>query len=89
MPYGGAQALADPAGKEIAGYRIGRGGVLAKALAKSPDDRYESCLAFVTALRTATPAETPAVTSADTAGERRPVTRPPPWAEPVLRDRKT
>lgn len=61
--------------------------VLAKALAKSPDDRYDSCLAFVTALRTATPAVTSAATQADTPGERRPVTRPPPWAAPVLRDR--
>ncbi|MFJ9562432.1 serine/threonine-protein kinase [Streptomyces fuscichromogenes] len=47
--------------------------VLAKALAKAPDDRYPTCLAFVAALRAATP------------GNRRPVAGPPPWAGPVLR----
>lgn len=47
--------------------------VLAKALAKTPDDRWDSCLAFTTALR-------------HTAA-RPPATRPPPlpWAEPVFR----
>ncbi|CAL9357567.1 serine/threonine-protein kinase [Streptomyces sp. NPDC057838] len=64
--------------------------VLAKALAKSPDDRYPSCLAFVAALR--------AATTGGGAGTVRPSTRaqawapagpeparqPPRWAEPVF-----
>ncbi|MGI5423383.1 serine/threonine-protein kinase [Streptomyces sp. CA-179760] len=65
--------------------------VLAKALAKSPDDRYPSCLAFVAALRAATTGATPAVGHTPTRagrepGEERP--KPPPrWAEPVFRQR--
>jgi serine/threonine-protein kinase len=58
--------------------------VFAKALAKSPDDRYGSCLAFVAALRAAT---------AGTAGAGHPPTQvvrpqvpgPPDWARPVFR----
>ncbi|MEU2912668.1 serine/threonine-protein kinase [Streptomyces massasporeus] len=65
--------------------------VFAQALAKSPDDRYPSCLAFVAALRAATTgggAEGPRTpTRVDRqlpgAGEERP--KPPPrWAEPVF-----
>ncbi|MFF7313640.1 protein kinase [Streptomyces sp. NPDC008137] len=65
--------------------------VLAKALAKSPDDRYPSCLAFVAALRAATTGGTPAAGHTPTRagrkpGEERP--KPPPrWAEPVFRQR--
>ncbi|MER5836897.1 protein kinase, partial [Streptomyces sp. NPDC002130] len=65
--------------------------VFAQALAKSPDDRYPSCLAFVTALRAATTGgETDAPrtpTRVDRqlpgAGEERPK-QPPRWAEPVF-----
>ncbi|MFC9681273.1 serine/threonine-protein kinase [Streptomyces sp. NPDC056948] len=62
--------------------------VLAKALAKSPDDRYPSCLAFVAALRAATTGGGPATGHTPTRtgrvpGEERP--KPPPrWAEPVF-----
>ncbi|MFF7475223.1 protein kinase [Streptomyces sp. NPDC008092] len=50
--------------------------VFAKALAKAPDDRYPTCLAFVAALRTATSRD-----------ERPPTRPPPPWAGPVFRGR--
>ncbi|MEU1319732.1 serine/threonine-protein kinase [Streptomyces tibetensis] len=65
--------------------------VLAQALAKSPDDRYPSCLAFVAALRAATTggeADAPRTpTRVDRqlpgTGEERPK-QPPRWAEPVF-----
>lgn len=47
--------------------------VLAKALAKTPDDRWDTCLAFTTALRHT--AARPPTTCPP----------PPPWAEPVFR----
>jgi serine/threonine-protein kinase len=62
--------------------------VLAKALAKTPDDRYPSCLAFVAALRAATTGGGPSAGHTPTRmgrqpGEERP--KPPPrWAEPVF-----
>ncbi|MEV3973168.1 serine/threonine-protein kinase [Streptomyces sp. NPDC050698] len=65
--------------------------VFAQALAKSPDDRYPSCLAFVAALRAATAGGATGATRPPTrvdrplpgAGEERP--QPPPrWAEPVF-----
>ncbi|MFF8395172.1 serine/threonine-protein kinase [Streptomyces sp. NPDC016172] len=65
--------------------------VFARALAKSPDDRYPSCLAFVAALRAATTGGRTGATRTPTrvdrqlpdAGEDRP--KPPPrWAEPVF-----
>jgi serine/threonine protein kinase len=71
--------------------------VFAQALAKSPDDRHDSCLAFVTALRAATtggpqtghpPTE---VDLAVAAGAKNTQPRPdgakppPGWAEPVFR----
>ncbi|MFJ7297245.1 serine/threonine-protein kinase [Streptomyces collinus] len=69
--------------------------VFAQALAKSPDDRYPSCLAFVAALRAATTAggkggATRQPTRVDRqlpgVGEERP--KPPPrWAEPVFVER--
>ncbi|MGW0613180.1 serine/threonine-protein kinase [Streptomyces sp. NPDC002788] len=68
--------------------------VFAKALAKSPDDRYPSCLAFMTALRAATTGGGAGAVRAPTradrhlpgAGEERP--KPPPrWAEPVFVER--
>ncbi|GGS57232.1 serine/threonine-protein kinase [Streptomyces violaceus] len=65
--------------------------VLAKALAKSPDDRYPSCLAFVAALRAATAGGVPVVGHTPTRagrepGEERP--KPPPrWAGPVFTQR--
>jgi serine/threonine protein kinase len=71
--------------------------VLAKALAKSPDDRHASCLAFVDALRAATtggpeaghtPTEVdlPVVERAKEAGPPADAPKPPPrWAEPVFR----
>ncbi|MFD9792825.1 serine/threonine-protein kinase [Streptomyces sp. NPDC059070] len=68
-------------------------GVLAKALAKSPDDRYDSCLAFVSALRAAargaesgghppTRVDLRAVAAPPPPG---PPPDPPAWALPVLR----
>ncbi len=65
--------------------------VFAKALAKSPDDRYPSCLDFVAALRAATtgsvagtaPTPPPGDRQRQGMGEERP--KPPPrWAEPVF-----
>ncbi|WAU81662.1 serine/threonine-protein kinase [Streptomyces sp. Qhu-G9] len=67
-------------------------GVLAKALAKSPDDRYESCLAFVAALRAAATG-TEVVGHAPTQVDHRaagtpqrpgPPPEPPEWALPVF-----
>lgn len=65
-------------------------GVLATALSKSPDDRYDSCLSFVAALRLAgtTGAALPghpstrAVTVAP--GPPEPPPEPPAWAEPIF-----
>ncbi|ALV37694.1 serine/threonine-protein kinase [Streptomyces sp. CdTB01] len=65
--------------------------VFDRALAKSPDDRHDSCLAFVAALRTAVVGRedtghppTVVAGAAGAAGEERP--EPPPrWAEPVFR----
>jgi serine/threonine-protein kinase len=64
--------------------------VFARALAKAPDDRHDSCLAFVADLRTALTGaavtERPA-TQVDlriAAAADRPA-RPPRWAEPVFR----
>lgn len=60
--------------------------VFAKALAKSPDDRYDSCLAFVTALRAAASghrATEADVRAAPSAGPP----APPRWARPVFRER--
>ncbi|GAA0664777.1 hypothetical protein GCM10010193_15190 [Kitasatospora atroaurantiaca] len=62
--------------------------VLAKALAKSPEERYDSCLAFVAALRAA--GESPAVEApVPTPTEvipvlPEPVPAPPTWAWPVF-----
>ncbi|KOV64195.1 serine/threonine-protein kinase [Streptomyces sp. MMG1121] len=57
--------------------------VFARALAKSPDDRYDTCLAFVAALRAtmATPTATPAAGPSATG-----TPRPPHWAGPVFPD---
>ncbi|MGW3136376.1 serine/threonine-protein kinase [Streptomyces sp. NPDC001139] len=65
--------------------------VFDRALAKSPDDRHDSCLAFVAALRTAVAGRedtghppTVVAGAAGAVGEERP--EPPPrWAEPVFR----
>ncbi|MFJ5309294.1 serine/threonine-protein kinase [Streptomyces sp. NPDC088350] len=62
--------------------------VFAKALAKSPDDRYESCLAFVTELRGGVFGH--AVTEVDLRMGGVAVglpPAPPRWAEPVFRRR--
>lgn len=68
-------------------------GVLAKALAKSPEDRYDSCLRFVAALRAAsagvgpdTHPPTRVVGSAApwTSGAVEPPPPPPRWALPVF-----
>jgi serine/threonine-protein kinase len=65
--------------------------VLAKALAKSPDDRYDSCLAFVSALRIAARGPVTiggAVSRADAEaapGHPGPPPKPPEWAGPVFR----
>ncbi|OIJ89940.1 serine/threonine protein kinase [Streptomyces sp. MUSC 14] len=71
--------------------------VLARALAKSPDERYDTCLDFVAALRaaaatTVTAARPPADGPRAPATEPRPAPdrtvtdapRPPHWAEPVF-----
>ncbi|MET9761006.1 serine/threonine-protein kinase [Streptomyces sp. NPDC006372] len=66
--------------------------VFAKALAKSPDDRYPSCLAFVAALRAATKGGEPDPGRGATRVNRQPPEsrpKPPPrWAEPVFVERK-
>lgn len=65
--------------------------VFAMALAKSPDDRYPSCLDFVAALRAATTGGLPDAGRGPgrvsrQPGEERP--KPPPrWAEPVFLER--
>ncbi|MFF0200451.1 serine/threonine-protein kinase [Streptomyces sp. NPDC005017] len=62
--------------------------VLAKALAKSPDDRHDSCLAFVADLRAATAAartDHPPTQVVGLAAMTRPPKRPPAWAAPVFR----
>ncbi|GGY34005.1 serine/threonine-protein kinase [Streptomyces djakartensis] len=65
--------------------------VFAKALAKSPDDRYPSCLDFVAALRAATTGGVPDTGRAPTRVSRQPgkePPKPPPrWAEPVFAER--
>ncbi|MDG5805655.1 serine/threonine-protein kinase [Streptomyces ossamyceticus] len=65
--------------------------VLARALAKSPDDRYDSCLSFVAALRVAgtrhgTPTGHPPTRTArtPTSGAPEPLPEPPAWARPVF-----
>ncbi|MFF9771516.1 serine/threonine-protein kinase [Streptomyces sp. NPDC014636] len=61
--------------------------VFAKALAKSPDGRYDTCLAFVAALRTAmttAPAHGRADEEPDRPAPVRPVPRPPDWAAPAF-----
>jgi serine/threonine-protein kinase len=65
--------------------------VLARALAKSPDDRYDSCLSFVAALRFAgtrhgTPTGHPPTRTAGTpaSGAPEPPPEPPTWARPVF-----
>ncbi|KUN19934.1 serine/threonine protein kinase [Streptomyces antibioticus] len=65
--------------------------VLATSLAKSPDDRYGTCLTFVSALRTAMTGNRPPghaptqvavrVANSAVAGPK----PPPPWARPVFR----
>ncbi|AZQ39606.1 serine/threonine protein kinase [Streptomyces cyaneochromogenes] len=69
--------------------------VFAMALAKSPDDRHDSCLAFVAGLRAAVAGEAAALRTPTQAGPRAAgvpnesaegVPKPPPrWAEPVFR----
>jgi serine/threonine protein kinase len=65
--------------------------VFARGLAKSPDARYDTCLAFVAALRTATTGDQPGghpptevdlrVAEAPEGGPK----QPPPWAQPVFK----
>ncbi|MFD3545352.1 serine/threonine-protein kinase [Streptomyces sp. NPDC058655] len=60
--------------------------VLARALAKAPDDRWGSCLEFTGALRRAGAGSRPPARTAgapDPAGQPGPP--PPPWAAPVFR----
>ncbi|QNE78812.1 protein kinase [Streptomyces finlayi] len=68
-------------------------GVLAKALAKSPEDRYDSCLRFVAALRAAAAgvgpdAHPPTLVNGNpapwTSGAAEPPPPPPRWALPVF-----
>lgn len=78
-----------PLAERRSGAPPGFDAVLAKALAKRPDDRYGSCLRFVAALRTAaTGARAPALTDpgalpADLPPGPPPV--PPRWARPAFR----
>ncbi|MEU0785772.1 serine/threonine-protein kinase [Streptomyces sp. NPDC006173] len=66
--------------------------VLAKALAKSPDDRYDSCLGFVSALRIAARGDAtgegarPSARAGapSTGGPPGPPPEPPEWARPVF-----
>ncbi|MFE3639280.1 serine/threonine-protein kinase [Streptomyces cellostaticus] len=75
-----AHQYADPTppGAVRPGLPRGVDAVFARALAKSPDARYDTCLDFVAALRAA-----PAATAPDRPAPVRP--RPPPgWARPVF-----
>ncbi|MFR0354772.1 serine/threonine-protein kinase [Streptomyces sediminimaris] len=66
--------------------------VFARALAKSPGDRHDSCRSFVTALRTATTGTPPAGHPPTATAPRPPHASgsrpepPPRWAEPVFRE---
>ncbi|MFF6954264.1 serine/threonine-protein kinase [Streptomyces iakyrus] len=70
--------------------------VFAQALAKSPDDRYPSCLAFVAALRAATTGggkggatRQPTRVDRQLPGVREERPKPPPrWAQPVFVERR-
>ncbi|MBW5485115.1 serine/threonine-protein kinase [Streptomyces bambusae] len=66
--------------------------VMAKALAKVPEDRYDSCLEFVAALRVATGVSKRVVTASQAdagrpgpAARAAPAPEPPDWARPVFR----
>ncbi|MFF8960736.1 serine/threonine-protein kinase [Streptomyces sp. NPDC014894] len=69
--------------------------VLAKALAKQPDDRYDSCGEFIVALRAATVPRLPrpdrpagpsdAAPAPAAEADRGPPPEPPAWARPVFR----
>ncbi|MEU9173521.1 serine/threonine-protein kinase [Streptomyces sp. NPDC048420] len=63
--------------------------VFAKALAKSPDDRHDSCLAFVTDLRSAaTGGHAPTQVALKAVEPEETWPKPPPrWAEPIVRGR--
>ncbi|MGW2565856.1 serine/threonine-protein kinase [Streptomyces sp. NPDC001537] len=68
--------------------------VFAKALAKSPEDRHDSCLEFVAALRGAVTGAAPGTDHPPTEVDLRAVRAeqdrpepPPRWAEPVFRNR--
>ncbi|GAA2240712.1 MULTISPECIES: serine/threonine-protein kinase [Kitasatospora] len=59
--------------------------VLARALAKTPEERYDSCLGFVAALRAAAErGDRAAVPVITTLPEPAPVPLPPAWARPVF-----
>jgi serine/threonine-protein kinase len=69
----------------------GMDGVMARALAKAPEDRYGSCMEFVAALRaTARAAEPVAAAQAQVQARAQaergavPLPQPPAWARPVL-----
>ncbi|KPI10661.1 serine/threonine protein kinase [Actinobacteria bacterium OV450] len=60
-------------------------GVLARALAKSPDDRWNTCLEFTAALRRAGAEAARPPAAAPPAPQPRPIPQPPRWALPVFR----
>jgi hypothetical protein len=54
--------------------------VLAKALAKAPADRYQTCVEFAAALRRACECPAEAAAHPETAGPHRPAAQPAQWA---------